>query len=106
MGDARTKRVDENVEFARVSHIAPVKIMMHYPKIQSAKAINNHVLSIEFSNNEQKCYDIVPLLEKEMFLPLKNPDFFKNVHVETGGYAIFWNDDIDISEYELWINGK
>jgi len=40
-----------------------------------------------------------------MFLPLQNPDFFKNVQVETGGYAVFWNEDIDISEYELWIHG-
>jgi hypothetical protein len=41
-----------------------------------------------------------------MFAPLKNPSFFKNVKVETGGYAVYWNDNIDISEYELWKNGK
>lgn len=28
-----------------------------------------------------------------------------NVQVEEGGYAIYWNEDIDISEYELWKNG-
>ena len=94
------------MEFARVPQIAPVKIIMKYPKIQSAQAINNHVLSVEFNNGEQKCYDILPLLKKEMFLPLQNPEFFKNVQVETGGYAVFWNDEIDISEYELWINGE
>ena len=65
---------------------------MQYPKIQSVQAINNHVLSVKFSNGEQKCYDILPLLKKEMFLPLQNPDFFKNVQVETGGFAIFLND--------------
>jgi hypothetical protein len=32
--------------------------------------------------------------------------FFKNVKVEQGGYAVSWNDDIDISEYELWCNGS
>jgi len=37
---------------------------------------------------------------------LKNPVLFKSVRVEKGGYAIFWNDDIDISEYELWKHGK
>lgn len=40
-----------------------------------------------------------------MFLPLQNPDFFKNVQIEPGGHAVFWNEDIDISEYELWIHG-
>lgn len=40
-----------------------------------------------------------------MFSPLKNQAFFKNVKVEPGGYAVYWNDMIDISEYELWKNG-
>ena len=28
-----------------------------------------------------------------------------SVTVELGGYAVVWNKDIDISEYELWSNG-
>jgi hypothetical protein len=46
------------------------------------------------------------LLQKEMFLPLNNPVFFKAVKVEQGGYAVVWNNNIDISEYELWSNGQ
>ncbi|WP_394753862.1 DUF2442 domain-containing protein [Crenothrix sp.] len=79
---------------------------MNYPKIHDAKAINHHVLAIEFNNGEKKRYDITPLLKNEMFLPLQNPDFFKNVQVEKGGYAVYWNEEIDISEYELWIHGE
>jgi hypothetical protein len=41
-----------------------------------------------------------------MFLLLKNSAFFKSVQVDTGGYAVVWNEDIDISEYELWCNGQ
>jgi len=37
-----------------------------------------------------------------MFLPLKNAVFFKLVQVEQGGYAVSWNSEIDITEYELW----
>jgi hypothetical protein len=79
---------------------------MSYPKVQSAKAINDHTLLIEFDNRQKKTYDISPLLEKEMFLPLKNPAFFKAVKVEQGGYAVVWNNNIDISEYELWCHGQ
>ena len=79
---------------------------MSYPKISSAKAIDDHTLLIEFDNLTKKTYDIEHLLEKEMFLPLKNPAFFSNVQVDENGYAIFWNADIDISEYELWTHGK
>jgi hypothetical protein len=78
---------------------------MNYPKIISVKALDKHTLAIEFENHESKKYDITPLLDKEMFFPLKDPALFKNVHVETGGYAVSWNNEIDISEHELWVHG-
>ena len=36
---------------------------------------------------------------------LKSDAFFKSVRVDSGGYGISWNDDADLSEYELWTNG-
>ena len=78
---------------------------MKCPTIKAAKAINDHTLLIEFANNKLKRYDITPLLSKEMFAPLKNLTFFKNVRVDAGGYALVWNEDIDISKYELWNQG-
>ena len=47
-------------------------------------------------------YDVNPLLDKDMFAPLKDANLFKAVQVEQGGYAVSWNKEIDISEYELW----
>ena len=37
----------------------------------------------------------------EMFSPLKNPAFFKNVQVEKGGYAVYWSDEIDIKTWAI-----
>lgn len=80
--------------------------MLHqYPKVVSAKAIDAHTLLIGFDNQETKQYDINPLLDKEMFAPLKDLHLFKKVQVEQGGYAVSWNKEIDISEYELWKHG-
>lgn len=79
---------------------------MSYPKIVSARAMDDHTLVVEFDNKKKKKYDVAPLLEKEMFSPLRNPALFKAVQIEKGGYAIFWNSDIDISEHELWIHGQ
>jgi len=79
---------------------------MRYPKVKSALAVDNHTLLVEFDNNQKKKYDITPLLSRDMFSPLKNPAFFKAVRVEQGGYAVVWNKDIDISEYELWSHGQ
>jgi hypothetical protein len=61
---------------------------------------------VSFSNGKKKKYDINRLVNREMFVPLKNHAFFKNVHVEPGGYAISWKSEIDISEYEIWQHGE
>ncbi|MDF5722482.1 MAG: DUF2442 domain-containing protein [Rhizonema sp. PD37] len=78
---------------------------MKCPRICKAKAINDRTLLIEFTNLEVKKYDILHLLENPMFAPLRQPAFFRNFKVEQGGYGIVWNEDIDISEYELCKNG-
>ena len=79
---------------------------MRIPKIQSASAIDDRTLIVVFDNNKKKKYAISPLLNREMFAPLRNPALFKAVQVEQGGYAIVWNGNIDISEYELWRHGQ
>ena len=47
-----------------------------------------------------------PLLEKSPFDQLKDKNLFFSVQVDVGGYGISWNDFIDLSEYELYINSK
>jgi Protein of unknown function (DUF2442) len=79
---------------------------MKHPKIISARAIDNNTLKIEFDNSIKKTYDIRRVIDREMFMPLKNYSLFQNVQIDNGGYAVFWNEDIDISEYELWTNGE
>jgi hypothetical protein len=77
---------------------------MKYPQILRAKAIDDHTLMIEFTNQEMKQYDVCHLLGNPVFAPLRQPAFFRNFKVEPGGYGIVWNEDIDLSEYELWKN--
>ncbi|MCU0545041.1 MAG: DUF2442 domain-containing protein [Oscillatoriaceae cyanobacterium Prado104] len=74
-------------------------------RIVFAKAIDDRTLIIKFTNLEIKKYDISKLLDKPMFSSLRNPGFFKNFKIERGGYALVWNEDIDLSEYELYQNG-
>ena len=78
---------------------------MDTPKIESVQALDNKKLLVKFVNAVEKIYDCTPLLNREMFEVLKNDAFFKSVKVDSGGYGISWNDDVDLSEYELWTNG-
>jgi len=61
---------------------------------------------VTFENGVKKIYDIKPLFNQfKNYEKLKDIDFFYNVKVDCGGYAICWDDEIDISEVELWDNG-
>ena len=74
------------------------------PKILSVQPLENKTLLVKFTNGIEKIYDCTQLFNLEMFDLLKNEAFFKTVKVDGGGYGVSWNDDVDLSEYELWIN--
>jgi hypothetical protein len=78
---------------------------MNAPKILSVEALEDHKLLVQFVNGVEKIYDCKPLLSLDMFELLRNEAFFRAVNVDAGGYGISWNDDADLSEYELWTNG-
>lgn len=79
---------------------------MNYPKIVNIEVKENYQLFIVFSNGVSKLYNCEPLLKQEAFAKLNNKFFFNQVHVDTGGYGIIWDDNIDLAESELWINGQ
>lgn len=76
------------------------------PRIKSVEPIGNMKLLVHFDNDIDKTYDCAFLLSRHQFHLLKIPAFFRAVRVDTGGYGISWSDNLDLSEYELWINGK
>ena len=79
-----------------------------FHKIKSVNTLPNYKLSIQFSEGKTKIYNINPLFDKyKYFNKLKDDlNLFNCVYVDKGGYAIVWNDDIDISCDELWENGE
>jgi hypothetical protein len=78
---------------------------MNTPKILSVQPLENKRLRVKFIGGAEKIYDCSPLLHLEVFQILNNEAFFKAVKVDPGGYGISWNDDVDLSEYELWTKG-
>ena len=80
--------------------------MDEWPRIESVKPLKPYVLEVTFRNGVTKRYDCSPLLQEEAFAELSNKGFFSNVQVEKNGYAVIWNDRVDLSEAELWVNGS
>ena len=77
-------------------------------RVREVQPLPNLQLKITFVNNIVKLYDVKQLLPQfDMFEPLVNNEaLFQCVQVDCGGCGISWNENIDISECELWENGK
>lgn len=78
---------------------------MKSPKISQVRPLDGKRLLVTFNNAVRKIYDCTPLLKLERFGLLQTDAFFPTIQVDAGGYGISWNDEIDLSEYELWENG-
>ena len=68
----------------------------------------DYKLSVQFSEGVTKLYDVKPLFDKIPAFKVfeKNPKKFSEVSVDTGGYGIVWNDELDLSCDELWEHGE
>lgn len=76
-------------------------------KIISVKPMENRILLVEFLNGIEKTYDIKSLYS--VFPQFKafetDKKLFDCVQVDTGGYGISWNDDLDLDAEDIWEDG-
>ena len=80
---------------------------MKFHKVKDVSALTDLKLSVQFTNGTTKIYDVAPLMHRfPVFRTLvDNESLFRDVEVDQGGYGIIWNDDLDLSCDELWVNG-
>lgn len=80
---------------------------MTVPMIKAVKPINDMNLIVSFDGEIIKKYDVKRLFDKfPIFKELQNNKLFENVQIEVGGIAVVWNEEIDLSRYEIWNNGE
>lgn len=76
-------------------------------KIVSVKPMKNFILLVGFQNGIEKTYDMRTLYP--IFPQFKvfetDVDLFNQVQVDTGGYGISWNDDLDLDAEDIWEDG-
>ena len=79
-----------------------------FHKIKAVNVMSQHCLCVQFSEGVTKIYDVKPLFSKwPAFKALEeDEELFSSVEVDTGGYGVVWNDELDLSCNELFENGK
>ncbi|MCP4482489.1 MAG: DUF2442 domain-containing protein [bacterium] len=80
--------------------------MQGIPRIKSVKPLDNLCLLVNFEGDIVKKYDVKKLFKKfPFFKGLESKPLFNLVKVDCGGFGLSWNDNLDLSEYEVWENG-
>ena len=75
-------------------------------KVTDVKPDRDMNLIVSFENGVTKKYDTKQLLNQfPVYKKLKDEAFFNLVRVDCGGCAVAWDEDVDISEVELWEGG-
>ena len=75
-------------------------------KVTSVTPLRDMRLLITFENGVVKLFDVRTISQDfPEFTALENPDLFRLVAVEPGGYGVSWSPELDCSEGELWDNG-
>ena len=79
-----------------------------FHKVKAVHALPDCRLSVQFAEGITKLYDVTQTFGRwEQFQELESdPSLFYEVKVDTGGYGIVWNDELDLSCNELFANGE
>lgn len=76
-------------------------------RIKEVEYIKDYILKIIFSNNVVKVVDLENMIKRSsgIFLPLKDPDYFKQVALDDCELSICWPNGADICPDVLYEMG-
>ncbi|MDR0313130.1 MAG: DUF2442 domain-containing protein [Treponema sp.] len=79
-----------------------------FHRVMEVTPQKNYVLLVRFTDGNERQYDVKPLFKEiAAFEPLLYiHGLFEQVKVDTGGFGISWNDNIDLSCNELYTGGS
>lgn len=68
--------------------------------VKEVQAKADYTLLLTFADGAKRIYNANPLLEKNIYAPLKNVAFFLQAKVQCG--TVVWDDEIDIAPEHLY----
>ena len=72
-------------------------------RVKGVRFIGDYSLALTFWNGEERQVDLSPYVgEGEIFSPLKNPDYFKQVRIDDSQLTICWPNGADFCPDVLW----
>ncbi len=78
---------------------------MLQPKLLVVKPMDASMLYLEYETGEKKLFDVKPYISGSWYGELSDSEYFKTVHIISGGFGIEWENGQDIAPHELYENG-
>ena len=80
---------------------------MTFHKLKNITPLEDKILQAEFQDGIIKHHDVKPLKDKLPVFAMLDyvHGLFEQVRIDTGGYGIIWNDELDLSSEEIYENG-
>lgn len=83
------------------------KVMVVYageasPKwvVTAVSANDDYTLELDFADGSKRLFDMRPYLEKPVFAPLRDLEYFKKAHAQ--GPTVAWDDKLDLAPEALY----
>lgn len=75
---------------------------MLQPKLIKVEPVESGKLRLFYETGEVRLFDVRPYMEGPWYEELKNPSYFKTVHLSSDGRGIEWREGQDIAPHELY----
>ena len=78
---------------------------MSQPKILKVQPLENYTIQLEYETGELKLFSVLPYISGSWYEELRDPGYFKTVHLVSEGRGIAWKNGQDIAPHELYDMG-
>ena len=75
---------------------------MLQPRLVNVEPKDNYRIKLFYENGSVKLFDVTPYISGEWYSKLKDENYFKTVHLISGGKGIEWAEGQDIAPHELY----
>jgi hypothetical protein len=71
-------------------------------KVIDFEITNKYTILVQFNDNSQRVIDFEPVLFGEMWGPLRDPDFFRQVELDPIAHTLTWPNGADFDPETLY----
>ncbi len=72
------------------------------PKVTEAKVVDDFILEVRFEDGVEGLIDLSGELDGEVFAPLKDPKYFRQVKIHPDFHTLVWPNEADFAPEFLY----